>query len=857
MKSEKVKNWVVCASMLAIPATLAPSFGAQAQSTGKTQSISQLEEVVITARKRNENLSDAPIALTAFTSDDLESSGANSLSDIVGFTPGVVFENNSVAVPGRIYTDIRFRGLGNELVEPFAQVGSVFLDGALVASGASSIDSENIERVEIVKGPSSALFGRSTFAGAVNYITKTPSLTDFSGKVTADFADYNTQSMTFAHEGPLIENTLGYRVYFSDYSTDGQYKSQSDGGDLGAESTQTFMGTLFATPTDELTLKLRTMYSKDDDGPPAAVWLGNSASRQGEGPNFANCFAQRPELETLTRRNDGVTPLTDFICGEVPITSLVDPNTQLVSDQTLGLVGLIPGLDGVPSISQMGLEREQIRVALMVDYQLGDYTLSSMSSYDRDGAAFIKDTDLSGARAWLNYEQNLNESVFQEFRIASPGDERLTWMLGASYFKGEFTGKYLAGGPAIVGEDGSMDQAPPNFDIDTALGLDPDGICPCSFNVLTQPLPPENQYITTSLFGTIGFELTDKVTVDLEWRYSEDELTQSDPGRTQLTVVAAPFATGDGTDLGANFYSFLPRFTVSYQPFDDTTLWATYSEGNNPGFFNESFAGLSPEALALNPGIADIAPLFLDEEELENFEIGLKQAVWDGRANFSMVAYMMEWTNQKTRTGILFANPGGGFSTNTLAVQGFNTDLFGIEFEGAASITDQLGVRAQFTYSDAEFQDFQCGFTDKFAPANADGVVECSGNTPLQFPEWSGSLSLLWSDEFTSGALAGSSYFARLDGIYTGEQFTDEQNFSYIGDYWIANARAGVQTESVRVELYVTNLFDDDQYLAGGRVSDFSSDTGSIFPFEFSNNQGLGLVPAQKRQVGIRVGLDF
>jgi iron complex outermembrane receptor protein len=430
-------------------------------------------------------------------------------------------------------------------------------------------------------------------------------------------------------------------------------------------------------------------------------------------------------------------------------------------------------------------------------------------------------------------------------------------MLGASYFKGEFTGKYLAGGPAIVAEDGSMDSAPPSFDIDTALGLEADGICPCSFNVLSQPLPPENQYETTSLFGAIGYELSDKITLDFEWRYSEDELTQSDPARTQLTVVAAPFATGDGTDLGANFYAFLPRVTIRYQPFEDTTLWTTYSEGNNPGFFNESFAGLSPEALALNPGIGDIAPLFLDEEELENFEIGFKQTLWDGRANFSLVAYMMEWTNQKTRTGILFNNPGGGFSTNTLAVQGFNTDLRGIEFEGAASLTDQLGVRAQFTYSDAEFQDFQCGFTDKFAPANADGVVECSGNTPLQFPEWSGTLSLLWSDDFTSGRLAGNSYFARLDGIYTGEQFTDEQNFSYIGDYWIANARAGIQTDALRVELYVTNLFDEDQYLAGGRVSDFSADRGSIFPFEFSDNQGLGLVPARKRQFGVRVGLDF
>lgn len=844
----------------AISAVVAPMLVAftptvAAQTKGSQKLV--LEEVIISARKRDESLWDAPIALTAFTSEDLQSSGASSLSDIVKFTPGVVFEDNSVAVPGRIYTDIRFRGLGNELVEPFAQVGSVFLDGALVASGASSIDSENIERVEVVKGPSSALFGRSTFAGAVNYISKTPSLTEFSGRVTVEFAEYDSHDVTFAHEGPLIEDKLGYRVFLRDYSTDGQYTSQDDGGELGAESTQTFMGTLYAEPTEKLSLKLRTMYSEDDDGPPAAVWVGNTASRQGQGPSFANCFAKRPELMTLTRRNDGVNPLTDFICGEIPVTDLVDANTQLVSDQTLALFDLVPTLDGIPDISRMGMAREQVRVALMIDYELGEYTLSSMTSYDRDGARYIKDTDLSGARTWLNYEQNLNESVFQELRLASSGEDRFSWMLGISYFEGEFTGDYLAGGPAIVAEDGSMNGSPASFDIDTALGLVADGVCPCSFDVLGQVLPPEYQYETQSIFGSFGFGITEQVRLEVEWRYQEDELIQSDPSRTEILPTTAPFATGSGTDLGANFYSFLPRITLKYQPFENTTLWTTYSEGNNPGFFNGSFAQLSAEELALNPEIEQIAPLFLDEEELENIEIGWKQSLMDNRVNFSVVAYRMEWTNQKTRTGVLFNNVGGGQSTATLAVQGFDTDLQGVEFEGTAILTDNLSMRGQFTYSDAEFQNFECGFTDDFAPANDDGVVECSGNTPLLFPEWSGSISLMWSDEFASGPWAGQGYFARLDGIYTGKQYTDEQNFSYIGDSWVANLRAGIQAENVRVELYVTNLFDDDQYLAGGRLSDFSADTGTIFPFEFSANQGLGLVPAKKRQLGLRVAFDF
>ena len=242
---------------------------------------------------------------------------------------------------------------------------------------------------------------------------------------------------------------------------------------------------------------------------------------------------------------------------------------------------------------------------------------------------------------------------------------------------------------------------------------------------------------------------------------------------------------------------------------------------------------------------------------MENFEIGWRHTTAGGRANFSAVAYTMEWTNQKTREGILINQVGGGVNVASSAVQGFSTDLAGLEFEGGAQLSDYFTARGQFTYSDAEFSNFNCGFTDDFAPANSAGEVDCSGNTPLQFPEWSGSVSLLMNGAFQSGRLVDGDYFARFDGIYTGKQYTDEQNFSFIDGFWQFNLRGGIQKENVRVEVFVTNLFDEDQYLAGGRTSDFSADTGFIFPFEFSDNQSLGLVPANRRQLGVRIAIDF
>jgi iron complex outermembrane receptor protein len=836
---------VVFSLILAIPAMHSPvAFGQGADATG------ELEEIIVTARKREENLSDLPVALTAFTRQEIESAGMTSLLDVVEFTPGVQFENNSVSNPGRFYTDIRFRGLGNELVEPFAQVGSVFLDGIQVVGGASSIGTENIERIEIVKGPSSALFGRSTFAGAVNYISKTPSLTESSGRVTAGVAQDNTSHLTMAYESPFGNGKYAYRVFAQNYDTGGQYTS-ADGGALGEQNTRTYMATLYGEPTDSFSIKLRAMYSEDADGPPAEVHIGNASNRRGAGENLANCFATDPSLATALKRNVPGTNLTDFFCGAVPHTDVLDSNTQITTDDVLRYFDLVDVDSDYPNINELGLRREQTRLALFLDWDIGEYLLSSVSSFDDELVNSIRDLDAASSLNWINYDQFRNRSVFQEFRLTSPADRRFTWMLGASYFNGEAFGYFLNGGESVVAEDGGM-TAPNSFTLDDLFGRVPDGTCPCGFDGFNAP--PVNENETLGVFVALGFDLGESFHIDFEGRFQNDDLTQRDVRRTTISPTAMPFATGKGTELGAEFDTFLPRLTFQYRSGDNSNLWATYSEGNNPGFFNSRFAALTPAEIALNPEIIANASLFLDEEELENIELGWRYTTSGGRANFSAVIYSMKWTNQKTREGILVLQTDGTVDVDSSAVQGFNTDLQGLEFEGSAQLTDSFAVRGQFTYSDAKYQNFNCGFTDDFAPSDANGVLVCDGNTPLQFPDWSGSVSLLLNGQLGS---SNSDYFARLDGIYTGKQFTDEQNFSYIDSAWKVNLRGGVQKDNVRFEVYVTNLFDDDEYLAGGRTSDFSADTGFIFPFEFSDNQSLGLVPANRRQVGVSISVDF
>jgi iron complex outermembrane receptor protein len=850
--------------------------GGAATTGQEPETAGALEEVIVTARKREESLQDVPLAVSAFTGEQLARAGAANLVDIAKFTPGIQFNDQGVQEPGRIYTSVRFRGLGSELKEPFAQVGSVFLDGVYMSSGVSSLGTDNIERVEIVKGPSSALFGRSTFAGAVNFITRAPSLTEYGGRVSAEVAEDSTYRWSASHEGPIVEDRFGYRLFVSGYGTDGQYRSRTDGGRLGEERTDSAMLTLLAKPVDALTLKLRGFYAEDDDGPPAGIFLGNDFSRRGTGSGgVSNCFEVRPELRTGVKRNNPTLPpgasfgnasgpLSEFFCGELPVIDFnryLDSNTRLNPDIASVLSTRVPTPSGLPFLSDSGLKREQERIALSGSYALADGagffgggSLSLLAGWDQEDVTFIRDFDLTGFDNWMSRDPQQVKTKFYELRFASAAERRFVWLLGASYFNAEFSSQFSGGEVGVGGDAGLTVPATgalAGFDLDTFVGRPADGMCPCLFLPLTAPPTTEGE--TKAVFGSLGFEFTERWRADLEWRYQRDEIVQRDPLRTSVLPEFRSFLTGRGTELGSKFTNFLPRFTVQYEPRASTNLWVTYSEGNNPGYFNDQLVSLSATDLALARAQVPNAPLFVDEEKLTNYEIGWKQALFQGRLSFSAVAYTMEWENQKTRTAVPITRADGSQNIQNVTVGGFSTDLEGVELEGQARLTDRLALTLTLNYAGAEFKDFDCGFTDDFAPAAADGSVPCDGNRPVQYPEWSGAFALDWSSRINDTW----GYSTRLDGQYTGKRYVDEQNFAYIGDKTVFNLRAGVNRENLRIEAFVTNLFDDDQYLAGNRWTDFSADQGGLFPFEFGFHQGVALTPPERRQAGVRFSLDF
>lgn len=819
-----------------------------------------IEEIVVTARKRSESLLEIPLAITAFSTQQMEKMGTANLVELSKFTPGLQFNEQGVQEPGRVYTAIRFRGLGSEIKEPFGQVGSAFLDGMYMAGGVSSLGTEMFERVEVVKGPSSAWLGRSTFAGAINFITKNPNLDEYQGRLSVKYAEDATFDSTLYATGPLVAGKLGFGAMVRGYNTHGQFTA-SDGGRLGAERTDSMMATLFATPTDNLRIKVRGIYSRDNDGAPAQAYVVGPDGLRGNNPGaLTNCFAQNPQWRTLFKRNQANQGLlTDFICGQVPNKlSLVDSNTTVTAEFLDFWRRLTPASPGVPDIDHVGLRRNQKRFMVEIGYDfqasgfLDGASLNLVAGDDDEGVGFIRDFDVTPVPNWLSRDPSHNQSRQYEARLTSGQENDFTWAVGLSYFKAEFQSTYQ-GGETIIGTDGGLTAVLLNGDLDSAFGRVPDNRCPCFFPPLT--IGPENGGLTKGVFGSLGYDFTNELSVDFEWRYQKDKVTVLLPGTTSLAGFPVPvraFGTGNGAELGRSFSTFLPRVTLQYKPTDETNIYAAFSRGNNPGFFNADIVNRPASDIVLVLAARD-TDVFVGEERLDNYEIGWKQKAFDSRVSTAVTGYHMKWSNQKTRSGETINRPDGSQIAANLVIGGFSTEFWGIEFEGSAAATDEISFDASLSWNDATFKNFSCGFTDDYAPADARGNLICDGNRPVQSPAWTGSLATTLQDN-----LSGDwDYFVRADVTYTGKRFVDEKNFAFIGAQWLSNLRIGILKEDFRIEGFVTNLLNNKTWLAGNRWTNFSADKDGLFPFEFTNAQGIALSAPRLRQFGLRASYNF
>jgi len=728
-----------------------------------------LEEIVVTSRKREESLLDVPLSITALTSADLEIKGIRDFKDVIDFTPGFFFAEHSVGRGDRSNRLLVVRGMRINTENDHQQATTVFVDGApMMGSVISGL--EDAERIEIVRGPQSAYFGRSTFAGAVNFITKNPS-DEFQGKITANYSRFGSSDIGVQVEGPIAENALYYRLSSSHIKKGGQYENATNSTtQLGERETFNVAGTLYATPSENFSAKLRVQYWKDDDGPGAAVGYGF-----GNGEEYFNC---NPSGSTLPLMNGN----NNYICGKAPFpTAAQIQGDFIVTDDISRLIANIPdagrSIDAAfdPNfIDGFGLERKALQTSLIMDYDFNNgMSFQSISAYHSNEWLALDDLDRRATAALpgeFNDTALLNgrdlEDYSQEFRISSSGEDRLRWTLGGSYFKAEGT---RTSGFKVLGSIRSFSFGN-IFDIETV-----------------------------GIFGSGAYDITEQLTLNVEARYQWDDVLE---------------ARTTGADaLSGTFKSFTPRVILDYKPTEDLTLYALFARGNRPGAFNPTLIGL-PQSVLDQLEAAIGAGLSAGEEKLDNYEVGFKGSLWDGRAQFSSAAYYADW-QQQTRGATNVTFPDGSVEFIAVTGTGGKVKLWGIEFEGIAAVTENLTVEGTFSINDSEFKASDCADCLFLLGTREIGDL---GKRSSRNPRTQGSASLSYSDQLNDKF----DWFTRADYIFTGNKWATDANLLRTGASSKVNLRAGIETDEMRLEVYGTNVFNDKTFLNYQVLFDFA-----------------------------------
>jgi len=756
-----------------------------------------IEEIIVTSRKREETLMEVPVTVTAFGANDIERMALDELPDFVNFTPGFHYSEHSVGKGGRFNRRLLFRGMNPRTDRQTRQGATVFIDGAPIL-GSEIGSTDNYERIEIIKGPQSAYFGRSTFSGAINAVTKTPG-DEWKSRIGVEAGNFGTTNISGQIEGP-ISDTLSMRLSARNYDTDGEYDNASDPGTtLGAESTQDISLSLFAQPSDKLSVKLRIHSWVDDDGPSVGVFVANP-----EHPGLFNCS---PGGSTAGGGGK-------WLCGDVPYlgSSLVGMDTILtptLQDKYFSSA-MIASYDRIFQPKQaMGLERHAKEASLVIDYEMDNgMTLSVRTAAHENEYSSFEDFDRRVTSGKLGnylgfmasadtYNMTLtkNKDSSSEIRLTSADDKPLTWMVGASYTEIEAR---LVGYSVLWG--GSPN---PNQNIST---FDPE---------------------TRAVFASVSYDINDTLSLSVEARKQEDKVIEGTAGSEPLQNT---------------FSSTTPRVILDYKPREGLTYYAIYAEGVNPGQFNAGLLGRTQGELdqITAQGGGGIS---VDEEEITNLEFGVKARFLDDRAQITAAVYFSDWENAIAPEILTIVNAAGAGENIQVNSNGGQADLSGLEIEGTYLVSDNWTIDMTYSLNKSKINDFESPDAQHlFGSRTIDGM----GNSFSRYPETSGTFSATYETITESGR----SFFARADYIRQGKTWMTNANVTSTPAYSLFNLRLGVESDSWRVEGYATNLFDKEGYSNLQLFPDLSGLSGP-----FTRGFMAGMI--QKRTFGVRTTFDF
>jgi len=803
--------------VLAVPPVLAA-----AADTG------QIEEIVVTARQREEKIEDVPATITAFTASDIQNAGIERPQDFIALTPGVA--QVQTAEVGDMQVTIRGINTGRDAETNFALV----VDGVL-QTNVNALNQElyGVTQIEILKGPQGALYGRNALAGAMIVTTRKPG-DAWEAEVGAGYGSDNTYKLNGYVGGPLSSNArLGVSAYYR--NQDGQWENDylrcDDCVDYLEEMGVT--GRLLLDVGDNGTLDFKARYSTVEAG---AINF-NAA--------FAlPAFTQIPGIGHPDFYEDSNKHDFKYINNIKPDNEQDNLNLSVKGDWDLGFATLTGVLawnqqdnnfitDGASPFGQYRAEPNCIATNDAIFF--GDPDLDPINGtgvIPRPGLVFptagtggevgsiLPPYDPTSCGGYQYQERN-QDDVSLELRLTSPGDQSLRWVAGL-YF-------------ADIERDVTVSTGS-----DLGEGFQKKGFVPAG-----GPNPTDQLYDDTftskvyAVFGQLAYDVLDNLEVALALRYdSEDRSVDNHVPRVAAQTPEfcdVPGAVGPVSevcpdsrtiyinpaynidpgleripDRDKTFSQFQPKLTVNWKVVDGWSLFASYGYGFRSGGFNSSGSQATIEAYMGGLTTADGSERAIsnvedqyDKEVSRAFEAGFKAELLDRSVTLSGAVFHTDLEDMQFFN--FFAGPFGLLRVVTNIDQ---VQITGFEFDARWRVTDWMTLFGGYGTVSGEI--------DRY-----DGRPYTEGNEIPYAPEYTGSLGADFRFPLTDslsltahidGSFVGETWFhpVQKDSVYTLFGAPGEYSKTVREAYSVYNARVGVQGERWRVTAWTRNFTDED-----------------------------------------------
>ena len=771
-----------------------------------------VEEVIVTATKTEKTLQEVPVAVSVVSGDTIEKANITDILDLKAVVPSLDTRQRTTSTQSSFY----IRGFGNgdynQGIEPSV---AVFIDGVYRSKMQSQIsDLPLIERIEVLRGPQSTLFGKNATAGVINVVTKKPSF-EKSSFITTTFGNFNSKIAKIYTTGPISE-TAAYSFYANFNKSDGHSDNVTTGNDVNNRDRSNLRAEILLDQSEDLSIRFTADYDEYDE---TCCAVGST--------NFGTANQIAAALGGGVIPND---PFTQKVFFDF------DPNTS--GDNT--------------------------GISAHLTYNFNNMTFESISSIRNSYMENVQDVDFDAAPI-VNpspITQDLDQ-ITQEFRLYSNNDGDLNWLIGAHYFNEEMDyEESIYYGPGFRNYIGSF-LPPGSFaGLEFAFGLPSGTIFPAGAGN-TETATQDNT--STSIFMQIDYDISDKMNMLVGLSYLEDEKTVSYNQintdffsqldfvgivTAQLMGLGLPASVALATDPSQNTLlafqalQLLPQFVnfpnsandgksnddntdysvkFSYALNDFTSIYGGISTGFKASAWNISrdsrptASEISALAAAGTPVGANttVGTRYANPEKAEVFELGAKIALPSGYLNIAFFDQEIDdfQTNTFVGTGFVLANAG------TQSADGYEFDL-------VYSPTESIDLSLSGLFMDSLYDSYVGA-----APGDLSGTV------PSNTPEDTIASTITWNYN-----VGGWDSFLRVSHLYSSEAKLLENPAHQAlivaqGNGFrkqdTLNFTAGFEKDNLSITLWGKNI-NDDEFLTSAFIA--VADLSETSFFGYPNN---------------------